>query len=29
MSNAVSGLVICEVHNGLLIKCKALHEAAV
>lgn len=26
MSNAVKGLVVCEVHNDLFIKCKTLHE---
>jgi hypothetical protein len=29
MANVVTGLIVCEVHNDLLIKCKALHEPAV
>jgi hypothetical protein len=27
MANVVTGLIVCEVYNDLLIKCKALHEA--
>lgn len=29
MASVVTGLIVCEIHNDLLIKCKALHEAVI